>query len=104
VAVSPDLKWRAMSGRTRGGEWNIEKNTRVMLTRSFQRVAYAEDSSLLVDFPSFEKIDRELVLVDPGMREPRRRIAANDKDHIDLFGNIYVRTSREMTNRACRTY
>jgi hypothetical protein len=92
VAVSPDLKWLAMSGRTRGGEWSIEKNTRIMLTRSFQRASYAEDSSLLVDFPSFEKNERELVVVDPGMREPRRRIPPNDKDHIDLFGNIYVRT------------
>jgi WD40 repeat protein len=90
-AASPDLKWLAISGRTRGGEWNIGENARILLSRSFQNASYASDSTLLLDFPHFEQNDRELVVLPSGSKEARKHIPVGAKDGIDFFGSVYVR-------------
>jgi WD40 repeat protein len=90
-AASPDLRWIAMSGGSRGGEWDIEKNARILLTRSFRNAAFAPNSKILVDFPKFEKNDRQIVVLMAGSREPVRDVAAGEKDAVDFVGNVYLR-------------
>lgn len=51
VALSPDFKWLAVSGRTRGAVWDVEKGERLFLLRSFDGAYYAEDGAFYVDFP-----------------------------------------------------
>jgi WD40 repeat protein len=90
-AASPDLRWIAMSGSSRGGEWDIEKNARVMLMRGFRNAAFGPNSKILVDFPKFEKNDRQIVVLMAGSSEPIRDIAAGEKDAIEFVGNVYLR-------------
>jgi WD40 repeat protein len=90
-AVSPDLRWMAMSGGSRGGEWDIEKNARVLLTRSFRNAAFAPNSKLLVDFPQFEKNNRQVVVLIAGMKDPLRDVSVGEKDAVEFTGNEYVK-------------
>lgn len=53
LIVSPDLKWLAISTRTRGGVWDLENNARVFHIRSFQNAYYAPNSVFFLDFPEF---------------------------------------------------
>jgi hypothetical protein len=90
-AASPDLRWMAMSGGSRGVEWDIEKNARIMLTRSFRNVAFGPNAKLLVDFPYFEKNDRQVVVLMAGMKDPVRDVAVDEKDAVEFVGNVYLR-------------
>jgi len=59
--ASPDLKWLAMSSRTRGGVWDFGSNARVFHIRAFQNAYYAPSGNFFMDFPEFEKSNREMV-------------------------------------------
>ena len=64
-SASPDLKFLAISGRTRGGIWNLESNERVFHIRAFQSAYYAPNVTFFLDFPPFEKTGRELAIASP---------------------------------------
>jgi hypothetical protein len=59
AAVSADLKWLAVSGRSRGAVWNLENNIRVLHVRGY-RGAWFSDEKLYVDMPKFEKSERQI--------------------------------------------
>lgn len=56
--LSSDMKWLAVSSKTRGGVWNLEKGDAVLYLRGF-RGAYlsSEDHLLFADFPKYEAPD-----------------------------------------------
>lgn len=61
--VSPDLKWLAVSGGTRGGVWNVDTGERLYFTRGF-RGAYFDDSALFADFPKLDQQVRAIARMD----------------------------------------
>jgi WD40 repeat protein len=89
-AASSDLRWIAMSGGSRGGVWDVEKNVRILLTRSFRNAAFGPNSKFLVDFPHFEKNDRQLVFFMAGSKDPIRDVAVGEKDAVEFLGNVYL--------------
>jgi hypothetical protein len=56
-AVSPDFRWLAVSGQTRGAVWDLLNSRRVYFVRGF-RGAYFDDKNLYADFPKLDKQER----------------------------------------------
>ena len=65
AGVSDDLKWLAVSSRTRGAMFDLVPNQRRYYTRSFHGAWFGEDDVLYADFPKFEKEERRVVRLDP---------------------------------------
>ncbi|HEX8069157.1 MAG TPA: M48 family metalloprotease [Pyrinomonadaceae bacterium] len=64
-AVSPDMRWLAVSERTRGAVWDLTKGTRVLHTRGFRGAHFAPDGAFYADFPKTEETGRTLAKLDP---------------------------------------
>jgi WD40 repeat protein len=90
VAASPDLKFLAISGRTRGGIWNLDANDRVFHLRAFQSAYYTSNVTFFLDFPSFEKTEREMAVASPVTRQAKSRPVEKD-DNITFFGDVLFR-------------
>jgi WD40 repeat protein len=98
LTTSPDLKWLAMSSRTRGGVWDLETNTRVFLVRGFQDAYYAPSSVFFLDLPKFEKADREITAFSLATKQPLGRAVAKD-DQVTLFGSVMLRSKHSDKDR-----
>ncbi len=60
AAVSPDLKWIAISGKTRGGVWNLTTAKRLYFTRGFHGAYFDNNGFLFADFP---KVDPQAPMI-----------------------------------------
>ncbi|HEX5875286.1 MAG TPA: M48 family metalloprotease [Pyrinomonadaceae bacterium] len=58
--VSPDLKWLALSGRSRGGVWNLSKAEAALALRSFQGGHVSDDGYFYGDFPKTDEVERNI--------------------------------------------
>ncbi|HXQ71961.1 MAG TPA: M48 family metalloprotease, partial [Pyrinomonadaceae bacterium] len=58
--VSPDLQWLALSGRTRGGVWNLGKGEGVLALRNFQGGHVNDDGFFFGDFPKTDEVERNI--------------------------------------------
>lgn len=71
-ALSPDLKWLAVSQRSRGAVWNLITGTRIFHTYGFRGAYFDDTGTLYADFPAREegdkKIDRRILRLDTGRR------------------------------------
>lgn len=101
VTASPDLRWLAMSTRTRGGIWNLEKNERALLIRGFQNAYYTPNSVFFMEFPEFEKDSRAMVVLSPVTKQMKDRQIDKDDD-VTFFGDEFLRTKHNDDNRAAR--
>lgn len=99
--ASPDLKWVAMAGRTRGGIWGLEAGERAFLLRSFQSGYFAPNSVFFLDFPEFEKSSRTMVVLSPITKQSRAREVQKDDD-LSFFGSMVLRTKHNDKNRYAR--
>jgi hypothetical protein len=59
-AVSPDLRWVALSERSRGGVWDLPNNQRVFYVRGFNGAYLSPDGILYADFPKMDKTERAM--------------------------------------------
>ena len=64
TALSPDLRWMALSIRSRGAIWDLSQNTQIMQVRPFQGAWYGNGQFFYVDFPKFGDTAREIGLLD----------------------------------------
>jgi WD40 repeat protein len=101
LTTSPDLRWLAMSSRTRGGVWDLETNARVFLVRGFQDAYYAPSSVFFLDLPKFEKADREITAFSLATKQPQGRAVGKD-DEVTLFGSVTLRTKHHDKDRGAR--
>jgi WD40 repeat protein len=58
--VSPELKWLALSGRSRGGVWNLAKGEAVLSLRDFQGGYVSDDGYFFGEFPKTEDVERNV--------------------------------------------
>jgi hypothetical protein len=58
AALSPDLKFLAVSERSRGGVWDLTKNERQFYVRGFFGAYFTSDGVLYADFPKFQETGR----------------------------------------------
>ena len=101
--ASPDLKFLAFSSRTRGGIWNLDTNQRVFHMRSFQSAYYNPNVTFFLDFPIFEKTDRELAVLSPVTGQSKTRPVDKD-DEITFYGDVLFRFKRSDKSRGNRKF
>jgi WD40 repeat protein len=58
--VSPDMKWLALSGRSRGGVWNLTRGEAALSLRGFQGGYLSDDGYFFGDFPKYEEAERNV--------------------------------------------
>jgi hypothetical protein len=59
--LSPDMKWLALSGRSRGGVWNLSKGAEAALyLRGFRGAFFDGDATFFGDFPKYETAERNV--------------------------------------------
>jgi WD40 repeat protein len=89
-AVSPDLRWLAASGTSRGAVWDLSASKRLYYTRGFQGVYFDGDQALFADFPKQDPQSRTIAraeLSEPNMA-PVRPI--DEKSAVEQFGAYLV--------------
>ncbi|MBC7911681.1 MAG: hypothetical protein H7Y30_14340 [Pyrinomonadaceae bacterium] len=69
VALSPDFKWLAVSGKSRGAVWDLSAGERIFHVRGFRGAHYAEDGAFYVDFPPQGTTARMIGILQPQRRE-----------------------------------
>lgn len=58
--LSPDMKWLALSGRSRGGVWNLSKGEAALYLRGFRGGYLSDDGFFFADFPKFDTAERNV--------------------------------------------
>jgi hypothetical protein len=58
--ISPDMKWLALSGRSRGGVWSLSKGNATLSLRGFQGGYLSNDGYFFGDFPKYEEAERNV--------------------------------------------
>jgi len=97
--ASPDLKWLAMSSRTRGGVWSLDSGERVFFVRGFQNAYYAPNSVFYLDFPELEKASRQMMVLSPTTGRSNERQVGKDDDLV-FFGDVLIRIKHNGKNRS----
>ncbi|HEX8187317.1 MAG TPA: M48 family metalloprotease [Pyrinomonadaceae bacterium] len=64
AAVSPNLKWLAVSERNRGAVWDLSQGGRVFHVRGFRAAHFAADGGAYVDFPKYEEAEHMVARLD----------------------------------------
>lgn len=65
ATVSPDLRWLAVSERSRGAVWDLTRGERVLHVRGFRGAYFADDGLLYADFPKQGAEERTVARVNP---------------------------------------
>ena len=78
AAVSPDLRWLAVSERTRGAVWDLTKGERVLHVRGFRGAYVGDDGLLYADFPRYEDTERVIARLNPSTREVKEHTKMGD--------------------------
>ncbi len=58
--ISPELKWLALSGRSRGGVWNLGKGEAALQLRNFQGGYVSDEGYFFGEFPKTEDVERNV--------------------------------------------
>lgn len=58
--LSNDMKWLALSSRSRGGLWNLEKGEAKLYLRGFRGAYVSNDGFFYADFPKYETAERNI--------------------------------------------
>lgn len=66
IELSPDGRYLAISGRSRGAVWDLTSGQRIYHLRGFTGATFYPDGNLYLDFPKFEKTDRSVVRLSLG--------------------------------------
>jgi WD40 repeat protein len=99
--ASPDLKYVAFSGRTRGALWNLETNARLFYMRGFRNIFYAPNTTFFVEFPEFEKAEHEMAVLSPVTMQSKSR-PVEKGDEVTFFGNVLLRTKHNDKDKRSR--
>src|SRR5271156_3215790 len=89
TAISPDLKWLAVSGATRGAVWDLSSAKRTFYSRGFRGSYFDGDKTLYADFPKQDPIERNIARIDlaanyaaPGFSVDDTSIAQQDGQYL----------------------
>jgi WD40 repeat protein len=64
AALSPDMKWLAVSGENRGSVWDLERGARPFHVRGFHGAWFGEPGALFADFPKSPQAPRNIARLD----------------------------------------
>jgi hypothetical protein len=78
-AVSPDLRWLAASGTTRGAVWDLSASKRLYYTRGFRGAYFDGDKEIYADFPKLDPMSRGIAKGELAMEQMDQVIPIDEK-------------------------
>jgi WD40 repeat protein len=90
VAVSPDLKWLAVSERSRGAVWDLSKGQRVFHVRGFRGAYFGDDGWFYADFPKFQQTERSIARLNLSTRDTAQQSEIKDEGRVTQRGTFVV--------------
>lgn len=89
-AVSPDLRWIAVSGDTRGAVWNAWNGKRAFFTRGFRGAYFDGNEALLADFPKLDPAGRTIARMDLVTFGSKETLPIDDKTAVWQWGQFLI--------------
>jgi len=89
-AVSPDLRWVAVSGDTRGAVWNVWNGKRAFYTRGFRGVYFDGNEAALADFPKQDPAGRSIARMDLSNLTSKQVVPIDEKDSVWQWGQFLI--------------
>jgi hypothetical protein len=93
-ALSTNMEWLAVSGRTRGAVWNLSSGDRTLHVRGFRGADFDSDDVLYADFPKYEETPRSITMLDPSTGEISLKQSIEEETRASQYGRyLLVRKS-----------
>lgn len=92
--ISPDLRWMAISEKSRGGLWDLLTRKRVFYVRGFAGAAVSGDGTVEADISKFENTKRTMVHMEPATGRIDAGMEIGDTQ-ISQFGYVLLRTTHQ---------
>ena len=93
-AISPDLRWMAISEKSRGGVWDLLQETRVFYVRGFNGAAVSPEGVVDADFGKYQETKRSMAHMEPVSRRIDPGMEIGDQQ-ISQFGYVLLRTTHK---------
>ena len=90
-ALSADMKYVAVSQRSRGGVWNLERGERVFHVRGFRGATFGDDGSVYADFPKYLERERGIARMHLASRLVLDGPKIEERD-AEQYGDFLVQT------------
>jgi len=91
-AISPNLRWMAISEKSRGGVWDLLEQKRVFYVRGFRAAEVSPEGMVDADFPEYQGTKRSMAHLEPVSRRIDKGIEIGDAK-ISQFGSVLIRTT-----------
>jgi WD40 repeat protein len=88
--VSPDLKWLAVSERSRGAVWELNSGQRVFHIRGFRGAHFGNDGNIYADFPKYEKQARTIARMMPEAQDVAEGFTLPDEGLVKQYGGYVI--------------
>lgn len=108
VELSPDGRYLAISGQSRGAVWDLKSGARLYYMRGFTGATFHPDGNLYLDFPKYDKVERnlgraslgksELMKVDYPLTDEMFMRAGRMMDWKDQGKGKFLLTVRDLAN------
>jgi len=85
-AVSPDLRWLAVSGTSRGAVWDLSASKRLYYTRGFRGVYFDGDRALFADFPKQDPQPRTIARAELSQENMTPALPIDEKAAAQQYG------------------
>lgn len=90
LAVSPDLRWLAVSGTTRGAVWDLASSKRLYYTRGFRGAYFDGDQAFYADFPKEDPQERTIARADLTRESMSAGTPIEEKTAVWQFGQFLI--------------
>ncbi|HEX3585753.1 MAG TPA: M48 family metalloprotease [Candidatus Angelobacter sp.] len=98
TAFSPDGKWLAVSGGTRGSLWQLDTGDRIFFTQAFEGASF-DHGQLIAKFPQQEKVPSRVFQFDPASKGGKKLYEfALDEKRVWQQGHILIKVRAEKEN------
>ena len=89
-AVSPDLRWLAASGASRGAVWDLSASKRLYYTRGFRGVYFDGDQAMFADFPKLDPQPRTIARAELSQEKMAPAFPIEEKAAARQYGQYMV--------------
>lgn len=97
AAISPDLKWFAASGKTRGAVWNLATGTRVFHVHGFSGCGFSPQDNLYALFNAYLKQKRSIAALNPFTGATTAGAQFSNKMEVAQYGPYFLDFQPENT-------
>jgi WD40 repeat protein len=89
-AVSPDLRWLAASGTSRGAVWDLSASKRLYYTRGFRGAYFDGNQALFADFPKQDEEPRTIARAELSQENMAPALPIDEKAAVHQYGQYLL--------------